>query len=197
MSLKFNPFTGKLDFVGNSSVADLTNYLASVGMSTTAIDTTPRFVTFGSNNLTTGTIFLSNFTPIVNMSVTQLTIITVGTASTASSFQMGLYSYNESTNTYTKIAETANDTSIPLGAAGTYTRLFSPASTQTLTAGTRYAFAVHCIFTGSLPIYATSVSSMPSALSPSMNRAIGLQPNLPASITTSLATNLRPFGRIS
>jgi hypothetical protein len=180
-----------------SGITDFTNYLASVGMSPTAVDTTPRFVTFASSNITSGTVFLSNFTPIVNMSVTQLTAITAGTATSATLFQMGLYSYNESTNTYTKIAETANDTSIPLGAAGTYTRSFSPASTQTLTAGTRYAFALIAVFTGSFPLNATSVSSMPSALSPSMNRSLGGQTSLPASITTSAATSIRLLGRIS
>jgi hypothetical protein len=190
---------GATGATGPSGESNFADYLKSVGMSTTVVDTTPRHVTFSSNNITTGSIFFANFTPIVNMSVTQLTVATAGTTATSISlFQMGLYSYNETTNTYTKIAETANDTSILNSPAGIFTRSFSPASTQSLVAGNVYAFAVISIFSGgSVAMTSTNVGSIASTLSPFMNRTLLNQTILPSSVTGSTITGIRILGRIS
>jgi hypothetical protein len=194
--------TGGTDVLTPADIGALTtsHYLESMGMSTTAVDTIPRIFSFTTNNFTSGNILFSNFTPLVNMSVTRLSVSTQGASTSATLFQMGLYSYNESTNTYTKIAETANDTTIATGGANMYTRLFSPASTQTLIAGTRYAFAVVAVFTGTLPLTVTnSGGGQITSLTPQINRSLGstTQTNLPATVTGSNPTTVRLFGRVS
>jgi len=118
--------------------ADFANYLASIGQSSTLIETVERNVTFTSASATSGTMYFSMLTPVVNTTISKLAINVVAAATgTPTLFRMGVYSYNEATNTATLLASTANVTS-----AITSVQIAElTISSITLIAGMRYAFA--------------------------------------------------------
>lgn len=168
--------------------------LAAINMPTNAVDVVPRsnlssFV-FASN----GNVNFTMFSPPVNLTVSSFAICS-GSGSTvgATLVRLGLYVWNEATQTATLVARTANDTSILSSANTTFTRNFDttggyPAS-YSLTAGSRYAVAW-------IVVGATSFSRIAGVLglgsvflqSPVMARTLSGQSDLPT-VTNSTASN--------
>ena len=141
---------------------DYSVLLDSLGMSTTAIDTIPRWTATGTPETAVGVTFFTFFTPLVNMTVSK---ITMGTgdfpASGLTLARMGLFTWDEGTNTATLVARTANDTSLFTGRYTNYTRVFDSApgypSTYNLIAGRRYATAVIQVGTTASRLLATGM----------------------------------------
>jgi hypothetical protein len=119
--------------------------LASVNSSTAVIDTIPRNIQNTAITLTSGSMVLTFFTPLVTRTITQ---ITAGSGSVAGAgltlARLGLYTWDETNATL--VAAVASDTTLFTAANTVYTRSLSTGgglpSSYTLTAGTRYGFAV-------------------------------------------------------
>lgn len=131
--------------VGGQSTTDL---LAALGMSATVVETMPRSTLITAMVAPTdGTLYLTYFTPLVNVSVSTITVLS--SASSAASgltlARLGLYAA-AANGDVTLVARTANNTSL-LGTTSTsYSEGLSttggfPAS-YSLAAGSRYAVGV-------------------------------------------------------
>jgi len=174
--------------------ADFANYLASIGQSSSIIETIERNSTNSTQSLTSGNINLIFFTPVVNTTINQLSLCVSAAATTCSVFRMGLYSYNESTNLATLIAQTAN---VPSSATSVQfvTLPFSPAQSVTLMAGTRYGFAFISVFTGSPQVIGISTSTLLAQQTPIMSRNLAGQTDLTATVTPTSIINVRFYMR--
>jgi hypothetical protein len=132
----------KIQSVAASKVIGLNEFFNS---SATVIDTIPRNIQNTAITLTSGSMILTFFTPLVTRTITQ---ITAGTGSVAGAgltlARLGLYTFDETTATL--VAATASDATLFTAASTIYTRSLSTGgglpSSYTLTAGSRYGFAV-------------------------------------------------------
>jgi len=121
---------------------DLAIVDAANGTPTGAAETVPRaFLTSGNTN--SGELWLSFFTPLRTVTVSQVSMANSGTAAaTTTTAKMGLYSVDENDN-ITLVARTANDATLFNSTFTVYTRSFDttggfPANYE-LEAGKRYA----------------------------------------------------------
>ena len=177
------------------TVALVEQTLKSFNQSTTAIDVAPRYdnrsATFAS-----GTIYWTFFTPMINATITTLSVASAGTATSgATTIQMGLYSFDETTAT--RLAYTANDTTI-FGTRNTvYTRALN--SSVNVVAGTRYGFAVLVVAatpgTGYLAFGYPPAAL--NALGPIMRGYLESQTALPSSATPLTDTSNGYWGRLA
>jgi hypothetical protein len=148
----------------------ITNLLAYEHQPTDGIDTISRSVrAFGSNGTTSGAIFLTYFTPLRTVTVSEITMRTASPAASGLTLaRMGLYSVDPNGDA-TLVARTASDTTLFAATFTTYTRSFSTAdsfpATYTLAAGQRYASA-----------FVTTGTTMPALVSVPGNGAINALP---------------------
>lgn len=135
------PITSASD-IGAVSASALLGFSNS---SATAIDVIPRNIQNTAVALTSGSMILTFFTPLATRTITQITASTGSTAGAGLTLaRLGLYTFDETTATL--VAATANDTTLFTAANTNYTRSLSTGgglpSSYTLTAGSRYGFAV-------------------------------------------------------
>jgi hypothetical protein len=177
------------------TVALVEQTLKSFNQSTTAIDVAPRYdnrsATFAS-----GTIYWTFFTPMINATITTLSVASAGTATSgATTIQMGLYSFDETTAT--RLAYTANDTTI-FGTRNTvYTRALN--SAVNVVAGTRYGFAVLVVATtpGTGYLAFGYPPAALNALGPIMRGYLESQTALPTTATPLTDTSNGYWGRLA
>jgi len=177
------------------TVALVDQTLKALNQSTTAIDVAPRYDN-RSASFASGTIYWTFFTPMINATITTLSVASAGTATSgATTIQMGLYSFDETTAT--RLAYTANDATI-FGTRNTiYTRSLN--SSVNVVAGTRYGFAVIVVAatpgTGYLAFgYPPSVLN---SLGPIMRGYLESQTTLPSSATPLTDTSNGYWGRLA
>ena len=183
---------------GATGVVDFTNYLASIGQSSSVIETTERNSALSSTAAQGGSLFLMMITPVVNITVTKLSIsVANASTGTVTLFRMGVYSFNEGTNTATLIASTANVPSSTSPAQLAELPLTSPASI-TLVAGTRYAIGfIGTGYTTAPSIASATIPATVSALSPVMSKSVAGQTDLPATIVATVTPGARFWLRAS
>jgi len=181
---------------------DLVDYLAGAKNQTTSIvDVYPRTGN-SSATVSSGTAYLTFFTPLWNATISALSVVSANTAASGASLvRIGLYTFDGTTATL--VARTASDTSMLTTTNTVFTRNLSttdgfPAN-YTLQAGNRYALGF--IFVGATPgtVY-TAFASLPAAigaLSPRVVGAVPLQTDLPATSTSFTSTTVIPWGRLS
>jgi hypothetical protein len=175
-----------------ASKVSTTNFLSFDHQPTGGIDTLSRSArSLVGNTSTNGAIFFTYFTPLVNMTVSEITMRSQTPAGSSLTLaRMGLYSV-DSNDDMTLVARTANDTTLFTTTNTTYTRSFDTTgdypATYTLVAGSRYASA-H-IVTGTTVPGIASVSDIGaiSGLSPRTNGARSSQTDL---TTTNDATDI-------
>jgi hypothetical protein len=180
----------------SSNVPLLENLSAWVNQASTAIDTLPRNIQNTAITLTSGSMILTFFTPLVTRTITQITAssgATVGSGLTLVRF--GLYTFNETNATL--VAAVASDTSLFTAANTVYTRSLSTGgglpSSYTLNAGSRYGFALLATGTTMPTIIGLSSSGFNLAtITPRVNGQVTSQTNLPATFVVgniSVTTN--------
>jgi Major tropism determinant N-terminal domain len=173
----------------------------NLNQSLAVVDVYPR--TGNSNaTVTSGTAYLTFFTPMWNATISSLSIVSANTIASGTSLaRLGLYVFDGTTATL--VARTASDTSLLSTANTVFTRALSSVGgfpeTYTLQAGTRYALGF--IFVGSTPgtVY-TAFAALPAAISslaPRVGGAVPLQSDLPATGTSFTSTTVIPWGRLS
>ena len=173
----------------------------NLNQSLAVVDVYPR--TGNSNaTVTSGTAYLTFFTPMWSATISSLSIVSATTIASGTSLaRIGLYTFDGTTATL--VARTASDTSLLSTTNTVFTRALSSVGgfpeTYTLQAGTRYALGF--IFVGSTPgtIY-TAFASLPAAISslaPRVGGAIPLQSDLPTTGTSFTSTTVIPWGRLS
>jgi len=152
--------------------------------------------------LTNGTVYLSFFTPLWNVTISSLTVVSANTAASGTTLaRIGLYTFDGTT--VTLVARTASDLTL-LGTTNTlYNRSLDviggyPAN-YTLVAGQRYALGV--IWTGvTSPTVYTAYNAVPgiiSSLAPRISGAVPTQVDLPLTSNSLSATTVAPWGRLS
>jgi hypothetical protein len=199
-------FAGGSDVITPANIgavvqADLLNLF---GMQATAIDTLPRLFAFSQPALTSGSMAMCFFTPLVTRTISQITMHAGGTtaASGLTLARMGLYTYDDAVTTGTLVAAIANDTTLFTATNTAYTRSLSTGgglpSTYTLTAGLRYAFGVLCVGTTMPQIVGQANSSgFAMVLLPRGSGQRTSQSDLPTSFTSVSAAGIIPFARLS
>lgn len=181
---------------------DLVDYLAGANnQSPSVVDVYPRTGN-SSGTVSSGTAYLTFFTPLWSTTISSLSIVSANTAASGTSLaRIGLYTFNGTTATL--VARTDSDTSLLSTTNTVFTRNLSTTggypATYTLQAGTRYALGF--IFVGSTPgtVY-TAFTSLPGAigsLTPRVSGAISLQSDLPTSGSLFSSTSVIPWGRLS
>ena len=177
------------------TVALVDQTLKALNQSTTAIDVAPRYDN-RSASFASGTIYWTFFTPMINATITTLSVASAGTATSgATTIQMGLYSFDETTAT--RLAYTANDATI-FGTRNTiYTRSLN--SSVNVVAGTRYGFAV--IVVAATPGTGYLAFGYPpcvlNSLGPIMRGYLESQTTLPSSATPLTDTSNGYWGRLA
>ena len=190
----------KIQSVAASKVSGLPEFFNS---SASVIDTIPRNTQNTAHGMTSGSLLLTFFSPLVTRTITQITVGSGGSAASGLTLaRFGLYTFDETNATL--VAAVASDTSL-FGATNTvYTRSLSTGgglpSSYTLTAGTRYGLALLVIGTTMPTIIGHSSSGFNlGPLSPRTNGQITSQTNLPATFTAvniAVTTNVF-YGRLS
>ena len=163
--------------------------------STTAVETSPRYDS-RSQTFINGTVYWTFFTPITTTTVSNVSVASAGTATTGATLvKMGLYSFDETTAT--RLAYTANDTTVFSTRNTVYTRALN--TSVTLVAGTRYGFAIVVNATNPGTGY-LSFGYPPAtlnALSPIMRGYLDLQSDLPSTATPQFDTSNGYWARFS
>jgi hypothetical protein len=180
----------------------LGNELAQRGQSLTVIDTVSRYDATNATPVTTGVVYWSFFTPLLNLNVSELTMVNGGTAGASLTLvRMGLYEF-DGTN-LTLLAQTANDATLFTGTFTIYTRSFDTAggypANVTLTQGTRYATAFIVVGTTMPNPYSAPLNLAGTlALAPRLNAQLASQADLPAGPVSGFANSNRiHFSRLS
>jgi hypothetical protein len=170
--------------ITSMAATKLTGLMGFFNSSATVIDTLPRNIQNIAHGVTSGSMLLTFFTPLVTQTITQ---ITVGTGANAASgltlARLGLYTWDETNATL--VAAVASDTTLCTAANTVFTRSLSTGgglpSSYTLTAGSRYGLALLVIGTTMPTIIGLSSSGFNVApLSPRTNGQIPSQTNLAA-----------------
>ena len=176
--------TGIQGATGPTGSVDWTNYLLSIGQSPSIIDTVERNSLITQTVFASGTLQLMMFTPVVDITITKLSVNVIAVSTSPTFFKMGVYSYDETTNAATLLASTSNVPNTTLSVQLATLPLTSPSSI-TLTAGTRYAFAILGIHSTTPQLSASPVLPAIIGLTPTMGRLNTSQTDLPASINPS------------
>jgi hypothetical protein len=182
------------------SKIDISTLLSSMNMSATSVDTYNRGDTSSTaQSLSTGNVVhMSLFTPLVDITANYITVVT-GTQPSSGSLQLGLYTFNESNNKFTKVAETSTHNFNSAAAGAIKLPL---ASAYSLSSGTRYAVAVAVSSVTSLTLAALPAATILSiyALSPLIAAGFTSQNSLLSEFTYSQISNVvnyRAFARVS
>jgi hypothetical protein len=173
----------------SSNVVTAAALHARFSMPTTAVETFPR-MTIGFLAITSGNALYSFFTPLITVNVSQITMLSGGTAAAGLTLaRIGLFTYDESTSTATLVARCASDTTLFTATRTAYTRSFDTAgsfpSSYQLVAGTRYGIALLCVGTTMPTIDGNSGLAEMSALTPRLTAIRTSQSDL----STGTATN--------
>jgi hypothetical protein len=174
----------------SSNVVTAAALHARLSMPTAAVETFPRMA-ISFLVITSGSTIYSFFTPLTTVTVSQVTVLSGGTAASGLTLaRIGLFTYDESTGTATLVARCASDTTLFTNTRTAYTRSFDSSSggfpaTYTLTAGTRYGVAVLCVGTTMPTIEGNSGLAEMSALTPRLSALRTSQSDL----STGTATN--------
>jgi hypothetical protein len=172
-----------------------------MNQTTSIVDVYPRIGNF-TGTPTSGTVYLTMFTPSWEAAVTSISVASANIATTgASLIRFGIYTV--SGNTATLVARTATDPTL-FGTTNTlYTRTLDttggfPAS-YTLTAGTRYALGIIVLAStpGNLQLAWSSVPATMSTLSPRITGAVAAQTDLPTTISSMSSSTVSVWGRFS
>jgi hypothetical protein len=149
-------------------------------------------------NLTASSMFSGNmiycfFTPLVTVTVSQITMASGGTAGTgATTTSMGLFTVNSSDQPLL-VARTAVDTTLFQATNTVYTRSFDTGggypATYTLVAGTRYAVGVNSSGGTTITLSSTTGSSANAAVLALAPRIAGVNGGV-AGLPTTLQTGL-------
>jgi hypothetical protein len=172
-----------------SWTASATATVTLMSMPTTAVETFPR-ATVEFLAITSGNAFYSFFTPLTTVTVSQITMLSGGTAAAGLTLaRMGLFTYDETSGTATLVARAASDTTLFAATRTAYTRSFAttgsfPSSYQ-LVAGTRYGIALLCVGTTMPTIQGNNGLAEMSALTPRLSAIRTSQSDL----STGAATN--------
>jgi len=201
------------DVAWTSVVADYTRIGDQQNQSTgtyKSVDWFPRgFGVIGTGAFTSGNAYFCFFTPLYDLTVSNLTFVTGGTATSGLTLaRFGLYTVVETVSSATTatspvctlVARTASDTTIGNTTNTIYTRAFAttggyPAS-YALVGGTRYAAAILMVGTTAGAWQASTISTgTPMRLPPMAAGVMSSQTDL-VSITVNNGSFL-PWGRIS
>jgi hypothetical protein len=173
----------------SSNVVTAAALHARLSMPTAAVETFPRMaISFLA--ITSGNTIYSFFTPLTTVTVSQVTVLSGGTAASGLTLaRIGLFTYDESTGTATLVARCASDTTLFTATRTAYTRSFDTAgsfpSSYQLVAGTRYGVALLCVGTTMPTIEGNSGLAEMSALTPRLSALRTSQSDL----STGTATN--------
>ena len=182
---------GATGATGATGTTDYTNYLASIGQSPNIIETIERNSAVASTAPNSGILFLMMITPVVNITITKLSTYVASASSGTTLFRMGVYSFNEGTNTATLLASTANSPTATQSIQLVELPLTSPTSV-TLVGGTRYAFGFIGVGHTLAPTLASAtIVSAISALPPVMSRSVSGQTDLPATVVATSSPGAR------
>ena len=185
--------TGTLADARLSSAVALAANVNSMAGAISSVETVPRyaFTTTAVTATSNGCLF-AFFTPVVTLTVTQITMQTYGSASGLTTGRMALCTWNESTSTASVVAKCANDTSLFGSIQTQYTRSFSTTggfpSSYTLVAGTRYAVVVYAVATTTYPTFVCAgMNSTAQQITPRMagNYNSGSGTDIPSSMTVA------------
>ena len=189
-------------FNSTSNEVPLSTLRANLNLSANAVDTAPRM---NSQNATmaSGQCYFTFFTPSTNLTVSNITVATAGTAATSLTYAaLGLYTFDGTTATL--VARTASDTSLYGSTFTNYTRSFDttggfPAS-YTLVAGQRYGLGLLVVTAGTAPAIYLSSGFIPnnlSTLDPRMTALKTGETSLPLTVNSFTTTTAAPWGRLS
>lgn len=176
-------------------------FSGSVNQSTSIVDVYPRIGNF-TGTPTSGTVYLTMFTPTWTTTVSSINVASSTIATTGgSTIRFGIYTV--SGNTATLVARTASDSTLFSTTNTLYTRTLDTTggfpATYTLTAGTRYALGIIVVAStpGNLQMAWSSVPGTMSTLSPRITGAVASQTDLPASISSMTSSTISVWGRFS
>lgn len=201
-----NVTTGKL---ADGSVTSLklnadafNNLAANLNQSPSVIDVVPRSGN-QSATLTSGTVYLTFFSPMWGATVNSISVASALTLTTgASLIRFGLYTFNEGTGGITLVARTSASTTIFSSASTLATLTFNTTggypATYSLVPGTRYALGVIIVAATPGTVY-TAYVSQPAVLSTLAPRTMGVvaaQSDLPATATVNTASTVAVWGRL-
>lgn len=202
---KVNSASANWDSVYSNVNVSSAALIASRYQSPTIVDIISRDRQFASQTITSGTVYVTTFVPLVNASVSQLTMITGATTTAAgiTLVKMGLYTWDDSANTGTLVARTANDTALFAAQSTAYSKSFDttggyPAS-YSLVAGTKYAIGFIIVGTTPPTILGITANNAIINLTPAIARALTAQADLPTAANTSFPNNAGSmyFGRLT
>lgn len=168
---------------------------------TTAVDTVPRiFAGANTSPGTTGNMYFSFFTPLINATVTQVSMACTSVAAAGATMaRIGLYTWDGATATL--VAATANDTTLWNATNTVFTRSFDTSSglpaSYNLVAGQRYAVAAIYLGTTAPSLQAVSVSIGSSSLDPRVTGLKSSQTDLPTSASGLATTGNFFWARLS
>jgi hypothetical protein len=168
---------------------------------TNAIDVPPRTQVASNFAVVAGNVYYHQFTATRNMTISQITMQSAGTASSGLTLcRMGLYTASDTGATL--VARTASDTTLFNSTFTQYTRSFDTTggypATYSLTAGSRYAIAVVATGTTMPTLYVgTFVPATMAALTPRTSGIQTGQTDLPTTQTGFSNTNVHCWGRLS
>ena len=171
------------------------------GQSSSLIDVPERVMVTASNAGTAGNITMSLFTPLTDLTISQITVASAGAQVGATLIRLGLYTFDGTTATL--VARTANDTTLFNSTFTSYTRSFDTTggypSSYSLIKGERYGFAYIVVGASTMPtIYCTAIGgNTGGAVSSLAPRIAGVRTGQTDLITsTTLTTGIqRPFFR--
>lgn len=168
---------------------------------TAAIDVPLRTQVASSSTLVSGSVYFHQFTPTRNMTISQITMNTAGTAAAGLTLaRIGLYTASDTAATL--VAQTASDTTLFNSTFTSYTRSFDTAggypATYNLVAGQRYAIAVIAVGTTMPALYVGNFTpNNINSLTPRMSGIQTGQADLPASQGAFSNTTTHVWGRLS
>jgi len=175
---------------------------AMTGQSSSVVDAPERDRVTASNAGTAGNINFTFFTPVSDISISQLTMASGSAAVAATLIRMGLYTFDGTTATL--VARTANDTTLFNSTFTTYTRSFDTAggypSSYSLVKGERYGFAYIIVGATTMPtVFCTAlggnIGGSISRLAPPIAALRSGQTDLLTSSSSFSNANQRPFFR--
>ena len=152
-------------------------------------ETMPRISAAAAGNTASGEVHLSFFTPAENVTISNISMVTSGTAAaTVTLIRMGLYTVDGSGNV-ALVAQTASDTTLFNAINTTFTRAFSTTggypATYNLVAGTRYAVGFIVVATTRPTLYHGSTQNLAiTSLEPRIAAVLASQSDLPTAINT-------------
>jgi hypothetical protein len=150
--------------------------------------------------MTSGTLKLTLFTPLITTTISQITAVSGNTAAAGLTLaRLGLYTFDETTATL--VARCSSDTTLFTAINTAYSRSLDsstggyPAS-YTLTAGTRYAVGVLLVGTTMPTISGRQVATGVASLTPRMSGDSSGRTDLPTTTTLTAALG-QVFARLS